>query len=249
MRALVTRPRVDAEGTAAQLAERGITVLIEPLIDIVPVPGATVEAAGLQGILATSANGIRALARLLPDRTLPVWAVGDASARTARDLGYATVASAGGDVDSLAALVRARVDPAAGALLHAAGSAVAGDLGGRLAASGYAVRRAVLYQARTAERLSQALAGEMATGALNMALFFSPRTAATFVTLVTAAGLAESCGRLTALALSPAVAAALAPLPWRSVLTAAAPTQAALLAVLDQTRLAAGDTRHACPNP
>ena len=249
MRALVTRPREDAEGTAAQLAERGVTALIEPLIDIVPVPDAQVEAAGLQGILATSANGIRALARLLPDRALPVWAVGDSSARTARDLGYTAVASAGGDVDSLAALVKARVAPAAGALLHAAGSAVAGDLGGALAASGYAVRRVVLYRAQTAERLSDALAGELATGALDVALFFSPRTAATFVTLVGTAGLAESCGRLTALALSPAVAAALAPLPWRSVLTAAAPTQAALLAALDHTRHAADEARPACPKP
>ena len=233
MRALVTRPREDAEGTAARLADRGFAVRIEPLLDIVPVEGVAVDSRGVQGILATSANGIRALSRVLPDRALPVWAVGDASARTARDLGYGTVASAGGDVDTLAALIKARVDPAAGVLLHAAGSAVAGDLGGGLAAAGYQVRRLVLYRARVAEGLSDGLAAELAAGSLDIALFFSPRTAATFVTLTTAAGLAAACGRLTAFALSPAVAQALAALPWRSVVTAAAPTQAALFAALD----------------
>ncbi len=245
VRALVTRPREDAEGTAALLAARGFDVLVEPLLDIVPEDGVTIDTAGVQGVLATSANGIRALARVLPDRALPVWAVGDSSARTARALGYASVASADGDVESLAALVTARVDPAGGALLHAAGSTVAGDLGGALAAAGFAVRRLVLYRARTAERLSEQLAVELAAGSLDIALFFSPRTAATFATLAAAAGLAAACGRLTAFALSPAVAQALAALPWRSVVAAAEPTQAALFAALDQSRPAAADPRPA----
>ena len=239
MRALITRPREDAEATTFQLAARGIAVLVEPMLDIVPVDGLVVDATEVQGILATSANGIRALARILPDRALPVWTVGDASAHIARDLGYATVESAGGDVNSLAALVKGRVDPAAGTLLHAAGSLVAGDLGGSLAAAGYGVRRLVLYQARVAGRLSDELAASLAAGSLDLALFFSPRTAATFATLAHAAGVAAACGRLTAFALSPAVARALAALPWRSVVTAAAPTQAALFAALDDTLHAA----------
>ncbi|MBI5162991.1 MAG: uroporphyrinogen-III synthase [Magnetospirillum sp.] len=232
MTALLTRPREDSEATAAALAARGIAVTIEPLLDIVPLE-TTVDAAGVQGILATSANGIRALARALPERALPIWAVGDASARVARALGYGAVESAGGDVDTLAALVRARVDPAGGALLHAAGTVAAGDLGGALAAAGYEVRRVALYEARTAASLTPALAAALARGDIAMALFFSPRTAATFATLIAAAGLEAACRTATAYALSPAVARALAALPWRALRTAASPTQAALLAALD----------------
>jgi len=233
MRALVTRPREDAESVAGELRRRGLDVMVEPLLDIVPVAGAAVDAAGLQGILATSANGIRALARVLADRDLPVWAVGDASARVARDLGYRRVESAGGDVDTLAALVAGRVDPAAGTLLHAAGGTVAGDLAGRLGGAGFQVRRVALYEARAAARLSAELAQALNAGGVDLALFFSPRTAATFATLVAADGLAARCGRVAAYALSPAVAGKLAALSWRSVTTAAAPTQAALLAALD----------------
>ena len=104
---------------AQALAARGIDSLIEPLLGIEPVPGAAVDPTGLQGLLVTSANGARAVARLLPDRSLPVWAVGDSSARAARALGFEHVESAGGDVETLADLVQARVDPSAGALLHA----------------------------------------------------------------------------------------------------------------------------------
>lgn len=236
--ALVTRPREDSEGVSRELRARGLEVAVEPLLDIHYLDVA-VDASGIQGILATSANGVRALARLLPDRALPVWAVGDASARMARDLGYQNVESAGGDVETLAALVRDRCDPAMGAFLHAAGSVTAGDLSGRLNESGFTVRRLVLYEARTADTISAETAGALRAGDLELALFFSPRTAATFATLANAAGLAAATAGMTAYALSPAVAENLAALPWAAVRVAAAPTQAALLAALEDD-LAAG---------
>lgn len=233
MRALVTRPREDSDGVAAELAARGLDVVIEPLLDIAAIPGATVELDGIQGILATSANGIRALARVSPERALPVWAVGDASARVARGLGYARVESAGGDVDTLADLVQSRCGPEHGALLHVAATVTAGDLSGRLGRAGFTIRRAVLYEAVTATRVSDALARTLRDATVDVALFFSPRSAATFATLVAEAGLGDATARIRAYALSAAVARKLAALPWAAVRVAAAPTLAALLAALD----------------
>jgi len=231
--ALVTRPREDSEALAAELTQRGVGVMVEPLLDIVPVTDAEVSAVGIQGILATSANGVRALARELADRSLPVWAVGDASARVARELGYHHVESAGGDVDDLAALVSARCRPQDGAFLHAAGTVTAGDLAGMLGAAGFVVRRVVLYQARTATALSAGLIATLEQGGIDSVLFFSPRTAATFVTLVNDAGVGGWCAGIVAYALSPAVARELAGLPWSTIRVAQAPTQAALLSALD----------------
>ena len=233
MRALVTRPREDSEAVAQELGRRGLDVMIEPLLDIEPVPEAVVDAAKAQAILVTSANGIRALAHLHADRSLPVWTVGDASARVARALGYSQVESAQGDVESLAELVAARVDPAAGVLLHAAGTVNAGDLAGRLGAQGCEVRRQVLYRAMTASGLSLDLRVALEQGSIGLALFFSPRTAATFARLVLAAGLGDSLARITAYGLSANVAAELAGLTWAALRQATEPTQAALLAVLD----------------
>lgn len=238
MKALVTRPREDAEGVSQELRQRGLDVTVAPLLDIHYLD-AEVDAEGVQGILATSANGVRALARLLPDRDLPVWAVGDATARMAREAGYRKVEAAGGDVHSLAALVKSRCTPETGVFLHAAGSVVAGDLAGDLGAAGFSVRRVVLYEARTAQAVSDDLADALRTGGIGLALFFSPRTAATFVTLIRAAGLERTTATITAYALSANVATELEALPWAAVRVAADPSQAALLAVLEHD-LAAG---------
>ena len=192
-RALVTRPREDALGIAQALAARGVQVQLEPLLEIRPRQGVALPLAGVQGILATSANGVRALAANLDRRTLPLWAVGDATARCAVELGFSRVESAGGDVESLAGLVARRVDPRQGALLHAAGTAVAGDLAGRLAAHGIEVRRVVLYDALAATALSPALIALLEAACLDLALFFSPRSAATFATLAGAGASAIPC--------------------------------------------------------
>ncbi len=233
MKALVTRPREDARAIAEALRERHIEVLVEPLLDIVIHRGIALPQTGVQGFLATSANGVRALAANDRRRDLPLWAVGEATAQKARALGFAAVESAGGDVDSLADLVIAKADPQAGGLVHAAGSVQAGDLAGRLGAAGFQVERAVLYEARSVDSLSSSLLAALDAGELGMALFFSPRTAATFVKLAIAAGRQGDCSKIDAYALSRAVAERLNLLAWRSVRCASHPDQAAMLAAID----------------
>ena len=231
--ALVTRPLADSQGLAEALEARGFAPLIEPMLTIRFLDTAPPEHDAYQAVLATSANGVRALARLVPWRDLPVWAVGDASAREARNLGFVTVHSAAGDVASLADLVSERAERTKGPLLHVAASRLAGDLAGALASSGFSVEKVVLYEAEPADDLSPELIAALAEEHLDIALFFSPRTAATFARLVKKADLGESLRRIKALALSAAVAETLSPLPWRGVEQAERPDQAALLARLD----------------
>src|SRR6185437_1733472 len=103
-----------------------------------------------------------------------VFAVGDASAAAARLAEFRSVASAGGDVADLAALVAARLSPQQGALVHIAGSEVAGDLAGTLGRAGFSLRRAVLYEARAATALPDEAAAALRQGALDVALFSLP---------------------------------------------------------------------------
>ena len=237
MKAIVTRPREDAAPLVRALAQRGVEALLAPMLTILPVAEAPRRLAecltGAQAVLFTSANGVRAFAAASPRRELPVLAVGDASAAAARIAGFRAVASADGNVDDLAELAAARLSPGAGALVHAAGTTVAGDLAGRLVERGFIVHRAVLYQAVPATSLEPAAAAAMRRGEAAAALFFSPRTAATFVRLAAAAGVGDACRAMTAVALSPAVATAFAALSWRAVRVAARPGQGDLLAALD----------------
>ena len=229
MRVLITRPEIDAAPFADRLAEYGIDSVVAPLLEIVIEAGTEIDLTGVQGVLFTSANGVRAFAARSAERAIPVFAVGDATAQVARKHGFEIVESAGGDVDDLAALVGRRCRPKDGPLLHIAGSAVAGDLGTALAAGGFTVRRVVAYRAETAVDLPAAARDALAAGTLDAALFFSPRTAATFVSLVIDADLVDSCRTLDAIVLSPAVADMLRELPWRACRIAPAPTADALV--------------------
>ncbi|HWB49427.1 MAG TPA: uroporphyrinogen-III synthase [Stellaceae bacterium] len=233
LRALVTRPRHEAATLAALLAERRVDAVIEPMIEIVDRPASLPGLDGVQAILCTSANGARALARASGERTIRLFAVGDATARAARAAGFVAVESADGDVEDLARLAAARLRPADGRLLHVAGSEAAGDLAGRVGAAGFAVGRAVLYEARAAGALSPAAAELIGRGKIDLALFFSPRSAAIFARLATAAGVADGLAVTRAVAISAAADAALADLPFCAHIVAAAPTQAALLARVD----------------
>ncbi len=232
MRVLVTRPEDDAAPLATQLARFGIASTIEPLLDVCYREGGELDMTGVQALLATSANGVRAFARRCRQRDLPLFAVGDATARAARDAGFTLVESAAGDVFALAELVRQRRDPAAGTLLHAAASVVAGDLGKMLAKDGFQVRREILYEARTATQLTAPTVELLRQGKIDGAALFSPRTAAVFIDLMKAAKVEAACAQMTAFCLSWAVAGAIESVRWRLIRVAARPEQAALLDII-----------------
>ncbi len=229
MRLLITRSSEDAEPLMVLLGERGIETVLEPLISVTDLEGPALDLDRVQALLVTSANGIRAFARRQPDRDQAVYAVGDASARAARALGFGDVFSATGDVAALAALVRAELDPKGGALLHVAGTHVAGDISGELEKAGFEVRREVLYEALAAEAFSPETQEALRTGAVDGVLLFSRRSAGLFTGLVTGAGLSGACERLSVYCLSPAVAEKVRGLPWLGVIVADEPNQDALL--------------------
>src|SRR5690606_2376578 len=87
---LVTRPRPDLEETMARLEAIGITAIACPLLTMQPRPAALPRPDAMAGLVATSANALRALdvmGALAPYRHLPVFAVGDKTASQARTLG------------------------------------------------------------------------------------------------------------------------------------------------------------------
>ena len=135
MRVLIIRPEREATALATALAERGHTPVIAPLFRLEflhPPAEFSAALAACQAVLLTSANGARALAEASEQRGRPILAVGDTTASTAEGLGFSAVTSASGDGAALAELVRERLDPKDGPLLHVSGREVAADLGALL---------------------------------------------------------------------------------------------------------------------
>ena len=235
MRVLITRPESEATALAVALAGRGHATVIAPLFRLQflrPPADFAAALASCQAVLVTSANGARALAEASEQRSKPVFAVGDTTAATAEGLGFTNVVSAAGDSHALAALVRKKLDPAKGPLVHASGVDVAGDLAATL--EDFELRRYALYEAREADVLPESAQAALQARALDAATFFSPRAAAVFVQLVEVAGLQDSCRGVTAIAISAAAAQPLDGLPFRTVTTAAKPSRQGVLDEIDR---------------
>lgn len=232
MRVLVTRPQEDAQATAAKLTARGHDAILAPLLEIRFREGPTISLDSVQAILATSANGVRALARRSARRDLALFAVGRQTADAARLAGFAKVRSADGDGAALAQAALRWAKPGDGMLLHAAGGETKGELAATLARGGFALRTETLYDAVAVRALPPAAADALRAQSLDAALFYSPRSARIFRDLVLAAGLATSCRTAFAVAISPAAAKALDGLEFGEIRVAARPDQDALLTLL-----------------
>ncbi len=125
MRVLVTRPRLAAERTAARLSAMGHEAVILPLMQAQHLAGSA-EAAlrePHQAIAVTSAEAVRVLGALgpalEPHLATPLFAVGEATARAAGDLGFSDIRTGPGTGEGLAETVAAH--PPGGTLVYFAG--------------------------------------------------------------------------------------------------------------------------------
>jgi uroporphyrinogen-III synthase len=232
MRLLITRPQAEAEALAELLRARGHVPLVAPLMEVLVPDGPELPLLGVQAVLATSANGVRALAKRTSRRDVVVFAVGPQTAEAARALGFAGVFSAEGDSAALAEFVADNLDPAKGPLLHAAGAETAGRLSQALQSRDFSVETIVLYEAVPVPALPQLAEGVLTDGTLDGVLLFSPRSAKIFAGLVTEAKLVQACERVAAYCISAATAAALNPVIFSRVTVAGAPNQESMLALI-----------------
>lgn len=169
----------------------------------------------------TSGNGVAAFAALTPQRGLPVFAVGDATAAAARDAGFNAVRSAAGDLGDLAGLIAAA--GLEGRVLVPGAREPSGDLPSVLAERVGAGRV-------TAEALAVYAAvetGVASPGRWDEVLIHSRRAA-----LALARRGADVARGRRAVVISAAAAGPLAALPFREIRVAGAPTETALLEAL-----------------
>lgn len=150
---VLLRPQPGNDQTAGRARAIGIEVVQIPLFETLPVETEGVPAGPFDAVLVTSANGARHGADALSQLAhLPVFVVGEASARTARDHGARTVHVGGGDAASTIPLLTAAGHKA---VLHLCGEDVR-----PFDPMGLTVMRHVVYrsEARDARLFAKALA-------------------------------------------------------------------------------------------
>lgn len=174
----------------------------------------------------TSANGVRAFAKLSAQRDVPVWCVGARTAEAAREAGFGDVRSTDGDIGALAAAMISGLPPGA-AVLHAANETPAGDLCALLASAGHRGQFTAVYRAAEAVEAGPALADHLSgVQPVAAALVHSPAAGRVL------ARLAGHCGGVIDIAAISLNAAAAMGEVARRVEIASHPDEASLLEAL-----------------
>jgi uroporphyrinogen-III synthase len=238
MRLLVTRPEPDALKLRERLEELGVDATVEPLLRVTFENCDPVDFEGVQAVIATSRNALRAI-RSHPDRrmahSLPLFAVGKATAKAARALGFETVVTGAGTASELVAHIASVADPANGLLLHLAGDRLAGDLKGQLEEQGFRILQPVVYRTTAVTAFAKDTLEQLATGEIDGVILLSPRTATIYAGLMAKHGLTAIARELVHFCLSEAVASQLAPLGRATIEIAEAPQIEEVLALIEAT--------------
>ncbi|HET9904402.1 MAG TPA: uroporphyrinogen-III synthase [Xanthobacteraceae bacterium] len=235
MRLLVTRPEPDAARTATALQNRGHQVLLAPLLRMQPTE-ARFGLGPFAGVLATSANALRAIAAHRKREELlglVLVTVGQRTAQAGREIGFRDVRSADGDARDLVALAAAVFRGTTRPLLYLAGEDQAADLSGLLGARGFKVRTAITYKAEAVKAFPDSALAALAEERVDGVLHYSRRTAETYVQCADAADIRRAAMAPVHYCLSREIAAALQAGGARSLRVAERPDEPALFRLLE----------------
>ncbi len=234
MRILITRPRDQAEEMAAELESLGHEVIVSPLLErqILEISD---NLHGAGALVFTSLNGVAALKGRIPEAlyAVPVFAIGERTAAAAEEAGFKNLIVGPGQARGLLPLIIGFKGKIAGSIVHISGQHVRTDMAALLNAAGRPAERLTAYRMVAQSGLSHKAAAALREGKVEVVLFFSPRSAKLFVTLMQAEGLAAGFERVIAVALSDAVAEPLNRLQWAEIRTAARPDRRAMLELLE----------------
>jgi uroporphyrinogen-III synthase len=239
MRLLITRPEEDGGRLAGHARALGWEPVLLPLLKIEHLGTPALPLDGVQALIATSRNALRALggnASFEAAKRLPIYCVGEATAALAEELGFEHRHVGEGTGRELVPLIARTAKPDAGALLYLTGEHIAFDLASVLAALRFTVRRTILYRAVENSESGQLLAAYLRQG-LHGAVLMSPRTAEIFANLLTA-NLLTTNGQaairdLTCYCYSAAVAKPLEDFKGLRLQIAARPVESDLLSLID----------------
>jgi len=235
MRLLVTRLLPDAARQVERLKALGHDAIAAPMLEVQFLDTNLPRLSAMQALIATSRTGLRAIemsANMVDALKLPLFAVGGATAKLARKLGFREVHEGPGTGEQLLPLITSHCAPDGGALLHLAGEQLAYDLKPPLEAQGFEVEQPILYRTCAVDGLDDEARAAMTSGALDGVILMSPATARAYVTLVAAQGLGDEAAELAHFCLSHNVADPLAALDGAPIFIADSPSEDDLLALI-----------------
>lgn len=227
MRFLITRPSNDAKEMAQELERLGHETITSPVVEVMCKTEGLPDPALFHGLIITSRNTLRCLAKRADFdafKSLPVFAVGPASARQAMQMGFSHIIEGNGGAKDLVSPIAAHFENIPKSrLFHPGGENKAYDLATALAPHGIEVGDDITYKTKFCTDLTPDAIEAIGSQSLDGVFLMSPRSAQNFHTLIKKYRLEESMSAITCLCLSQNVATALEKMPCKEKIIARHP--------------------------
>lgn len=224
---LITRAIDQARDFAFEIEVLGATPIFAPLLEVIPLNPEIENSPFPHAIILTSQNALVGVKIPQALKTLPVFCIGDETAKTAQNMGFRDVVSCHGFIDRLPNLVHKK-NPGGRDLLYLRGTDVRHKMGAILA--DYTVREIVTYDARAVRSFPPEIIEHF--GEIDVVTLFSPRTSQILAELVDKHELQGQISHIKLLSLSQAVLESVKGLGWGVCVCAEQPDQYYMLKAL-----------------
>lgn len=212
---LLTRPYEDSLSLASKLEALNIKTLISPVLTLQYFQDLVFPHTYFTAIV-TSRHAIRALALNNLERSIPIIAVGDATAEMAEKLGFYRVSRGENTAKSLINFILEKV-PTSQPLVYAHGKTIKYYLHDILEEEGYSIQNLIVYDAVARTELSPDIMEALKTDQLTHVAFFSERSVNIFFQQIKNHGLENVIQSLEAIAFSQDIAQQLFGARWKTV--------------------------------
>ena len=236
MRVVITRAENEARGMAKAVEGLGCEPLVAPMLDI-NYPETEIDLEGVQGVVVTSSNAVRALEKGTEIRDIPLYCVGPQSRKNAEAAGFINVSNSFGGVKNLPVFVRREADPTKGPIVYLHGGNLTGNPLQDLANMGFKVRGKKVYSAGPVDKLPDNVREAFEGSEIpEFVTLFSIRTYKLFRSAMQNEGLLPKLKDTTAVCISPAVADFAREIRWKKVISSEEMTGLSILDALKNAK-------------
>lgn len=235
MHILLTRPYFQSLATQKELETSGHTVSFSPVLNIQPCAYDTTAFNNSAAFVVTSANGALHLGMGNEiNLSLPIYAVGPATAAPLINAGFSNIHIAEGDAESLIPIILEKQAPSQGIVTYLSGENVTEDIADTLKKHGYQTKRVIAYKAKPIPRLSQTTQKLFQQAKVDVVIFMSYRTALHFTRLIEDGGLSSHLCNIQAVCMSQQVATGLHSAHWQDIHISDKPSLPAIYSIISR---------------
>lgn len=228
---LVTRPLVQAREFATEIEKIGFTTLIQPLLEIHPIPFSFDTIQKPEAILLTSLHGLSHIKPPLDWVDIPVFTVGLKTDTVARHAGFQNRYSGDGNIGAVIPMIRQHI-PASSRILYLRGEHIQHDI--KTILPEYQIEEKITYEAKAIGRIDDNILNAFAN--IDILTLFSARSGMILKDLLSKHHLLTHLQSIKLLCLSHAVLESVEEFNWTSCHVAEHPTVPSMIKILERLR-------------